>query len=72
MDTTSDTAMLLIQAGVIIGAFLLAHAYVTRHLPADAVPSFLDSRIAWTCRVRPLLLAAAALSVLSGLVLQVT
>ena len=72
MDTTSDTAMLLIQAGVIIGVFLLAHAYVTRHLPADAVPSFLDSRIAWTCRVRPLLLAGAALSVLSGLVLRVT
>ena len=71
MDTSSDTAMLLIEAGVVIGVFLLAHAYVTRHLPADAVPSFLESHIAWTVRVRPLLLACAALAVLSGLVLQV-
>ena len=28
---------------MVIGAVLLAHAYATRHLPADAVPSFLDS-----------------------------
>ena len=72
MDTPTDTAMLLIPAGIVIGTFLLAHAYVTRHLPADAVPAFLESRIAWTARVRPLLLACAGLALLSGVVLQVS
>ncbi len=71
MATTSDAATLLLQSGLIIGAVLLAHAYTTRHLP-DAVPSLLSTRIAWTIRVRPLLLACSALAVLSGLVLQLT
>ena len=71
MATTSDAATLLLQSGLIIGAVLLAHAYATRHLP-DAIPSFLYTRIAWTIRVRPLLLACAGLAVLSGLVLRLT
>ena len=36
MDTPTNTAMLLIQAGIVIGTFLLAHAYVTRHTARPA------------------------------------
>ncbi len=52
MATTSDTAMLLLQAGVIIGAFLLAHAYATRHLRRTR-SRLSCPRIAWTSGSAP-------------------
>ncbi|MEO5710756.1 MAG: hypothetical protein ABIQ59_13140 [Nocardioidaceae bacterium] len=68
MSGSSLTMTLLFQAFVLAGAVVL-HVYAVRHLTADDVPSCLADRIAWTVRLRPLVLACAAASASAGVVL---
>ncbi len=68
MSATELTATLLFQSAVLAGAVAL-HAYAVRHLTPDEVPSCLTVRIARTSRMRPLVLACAAVCACAGVIL---
>lgn len=62
-------AATLLQAGLVIGAVLVAQAAVVPHLPSHEIPHVLRGRVALSNRLRPWLLAASAAMVSAGLLL---
>lgn len=72
MDTSSDLAVALLQAGILVLVVCVGQAYAVAHVPVESIPSTLRHRVEVCTRMRPWLLAAALSLAVTGLVLQFT
>lgn len=70
MASTPTVAASLLQAGLVMGAVLVAQVVAVRHLPAETIPGVLRSRIVLCSRLRPFLITVAVAMAVLGLVLQ--
>lgn len=64
-----DESLVLLKAGVLLGAVLLGQMVVQRHLAAESVPLVLRGRVDFSNRLRPWLLGAAGAMLLAGVLL---
>ena len=72
MDTSSALAPALLQAGILMLIVIVGQAYAVAHVPVESIPTTLRHRVEMCTRVRPLLIVAALLLTVSGLVLQLS
>jgi hypothetical protein len=70
MASTPDVATALLQVALVVGVALVGQVVAVRHLPVETIPGCLQSRIALSNRLRPFLIAAAAVMAAAGLVLE--
>lgn len=70
MAATPDVATALLQVALVMGVVLVGQVVAVRHLPVETIPGCLQARIALSNRLRPYLLASAAVMAAAGLVLQ--
>ena len=72
MAASPEVATALLQAGLAVGAVLVAQVLLVRHLPVETIPGVLRTRVALSNRLRPWLIAVAAVMTMTGLVLQLS
>lgn len=72
MDTSSNLAVALLQAGILMLVVCVGQAYAVSHVPVESIPSTLRHRVEVCTRMRPFLVAAALLLAVTGLVLQLS
>jgi hypothetical protein len=70
MESTSEIAMTLLKAGILMGLVLWGNVVAVRHLPTDNVPNVLRGRIELCNRTRPWLIVVACTMAVTGLVLH--
>jgi hypothetical protein len=72
MAASPEVATALLQAGLAVGTVLVAQVLLVRHLPVETIPGVLRTRVALSNRLRPWLIAVAAVMTMTGLVLQLS
>ena len=64
-----DESLVLLKAGVLLGAVLLGQMVAQRHLATESVPLVLRGRVDFSNRLRPWLMGAAGALLLAGVLL---